>query len=755
MDLISVIRALRNRLWVLIVFPLISVVCAIFLVSRMEKIYKSTAMLATGFTSDEIVRLSDDRTSNQFEINTKFTNTIESMKSIPVMSLVSYRLILHDLSDSIPFRRLKEENEFLSVLNSENRENLIKIFQSKLNNLQLLNSLDPGDQLAYTALKAYRYDHENLNEKFSIARKSISDFINVEFQSENPLLSAFAVNTLCQEFLRFNKSLKTDRSSESVEFLENLMVQKRQKRDSLSVELNDFKVRNNIFNYSAESASKITQISNYEASRETEEKNISALTLSLEVVSNKIRSFTKIDQNEIAKVNQRIIDLRRRIDELNSAEGEAARLKLNQLRDELQLEIARLQMMSSGGSTEEYNELLKERDRLQLDLQIAKSNLLTINETLARLRAGVTGLASKEARLAELERDLLIASNEYQNAQDRYNAAVNKASAIGSSLKQIIEGQPSKEPESSKAIFLVALAGLGSFMVSAIVVLMLEFANFEIRNQNRLEAQTGLKSIATLNEIKVKLLDLQKIFHGHNEDKDVDVFIHFIRKFRFEIQSSNSQVILVTSTKANVGKSFLIVCLSYTLSLINKRVLIIDTNFKSSSLTKLLIPNIDGVGLLKKGKDSEPALLPEEAGPSNGNNGSTKGGGTKDSNDDPQPAKNGKTLIYKTRFQGVDIIGNFGGGKDSPSEILAGKDFKKMLDNLSLQYDYVLLEGPSLNDYSDTRELIEYVDKVIAVFDADTTLTELDHDSIKYLKSIKEKLLGSVLNRVKLKELTI
>lgn len=751
MDLMSIFRALRNRLWVLIVFPLISVICAVFLVTRMDKVYKSSAMLATGFTSDEIVRLSEDRTSNQFEINTKFTNTIESMKSAPVMSLVSYRLIIHDLgSDSLSFRTLENGGEELtSIIDNEVKSRLVKIFNDKLQSFQLLNSLNPDDQLAYRVLKAYQYDIDQLLEKFSISRKSISDFIQVEFQSENPMLSAFAVNTLCDEFLRFNKSLKTDRSSESVEFLEQLMVDKRKKRDSLSFALNNFKISNNIFNYSAESTSKIAQISNYESSKEAEEKNISALTLSLSAVSGKIQSFPKADPNEIAKVNQRIIELRRRIDELNSSTDDAARLKANQLRDELQLEIGRLQMMNSTNDAEEYNLLLQERDRLQLELQIAKSNLVTINETLNKLKAGVSGLASKEATLTELERDLLIASNEYQGAQERFNAAINKASAIGSSLKQIIHGQPSKEPESSKAIFLVALAGLGSFIISVITILLLEFVNFEIRNQNRLEAQTGLKSIASLNEINVKLLDLQKLFHGRNDDKNIEIFIHFIRKFRFEIQNSDAQVILVTSTKPNVGKSFLIVSLSYALSLIDKKVLIIDTNFKSSSLTKLLIPDIDGVGLLKKGNTQEPVLLAQST--------VAKENTTKNKSNQEfkeNSGNNGKTLIYKTRYHGVDIIGNFGGGKDSPSEILAGKDFKRMVDNLVLQYDYILLEGASLNDYSDTRELIEYADKVIAVFDADSTLTELDYDSIKYLKSIKEKLLGSVLNRVKLKELT-
>lgn len=105
MDVISIIRVLRSKLWILIVFPLISVICAIFLVSRLDRVYKSTAQIATGFTSDDAVSLSEER-SSQFEVSTKFINTIESMKSIPVMSLVSYRLILHDLSNEHPFREI-------------------------------------------------------------------------------------------------------------------------------------------------------------------------------------------------------------------------------------------------------------------------------------------------------------------------------------------------------------------------------------------------------------------------------------------------------------------------------------------------------------------------------------------------------------------------------------------------------------------------------------------------------------------------
>jgi len=739
MDVISIIRVLRSKLWILIVFPLISVICAILLVSRLDRVYKSTAQIATGFTSDDAVSLSEER-SSQFEVSTKFINTIESMKSIPVMSLVSYRLILHDLSNEHPFRVLKDVNDQDFILDETTRPKLIAHFQKKLDSVEVLNSFNDDDQLALSVLKAYRYDYEYLSDQFSIYRRSLSDFIAIDFKSEVPVLSAFAVNSLCQEFIRLNKTLKVNRSSESIEILERLVEDKRQVRDKKGIELSEFKVINNIYNYSAESQNKITQISNYEANKEVEIRNISALMLSLTMVTEKINSLTVIDQREVAKVNQRIIDLRRKISEWTSNQDEASKLKVSQLRDELQLEISRLENMNSSNGSGDYEILVKERDRLQLEFQIAKGNLQTIEQSLGRLKSTITGFAAKEARLAELERDLQVISTEYQAAQERYNAAINKASVIGSSIRQIIQGQPSSEPESSKQILLVALAGFGSFILCAVVILLSEVSNTSVRTQGRLERMTGLKNIGTLNQIDLNLNDLPKVFGMKNLNENTEVFVHFLRKLRFEIQNSDKQIILVTSTKSLSGKSFVVVCLAYSLSLLNKRILIVDTNFKTSSLTKLLIPNANIHGLLKKGISSEITLLVEN----------TKSG----SSDEMKEAANGKSIIHATTFKDIDIIGNFG-GKDSPSEILAGKDFRRMLDNLMVEYDYIIMEGPSLNDFSDTRELIQYADSVIPVFDARTTLNNLDHDSIKYLKSIKAKVIGTVLNNAKLTDLTI
>jgi Mrp family chromosome partitioning ATPase len=112
------------------------------------------------------------------------------------------------------------------------------------------------------------------------------------------------------------------------------------------------------------------------------------------------------------------------------------------------------------------------------------------------------------------------------------------------------------------------------------------------------------------------------------------------------------------------------------------------------------------------------------------------------------------SIISPTSHQGINVIGNSGGDK-SPSEIFAGRDFKKMLNKLKERYDYIFLEGAALNHFSDTKELVEYVDKVIPVFNAESTLRQIDQESLGYLKSLNGKLVGSILNGIALGELKI
>lgn len=761
MDFLTILKALQRKYLVLISIPVLTVVCAFYFISSMDKKYKSTAQIATGFTTDDAVKLNDG-SSNPFEISTNFTNIIESMNSIPVLSLVSYRLVLHDIDEPRSFRKFNPRKDSEIAIDDEKLNWAKDEFKKRLSSFKALNSIDEEDRILYEILRGFEYDYESLIKKLWIRRVSTSDFISVDFTSENSYLSALAVNAVCEEFIRYNKALKVDRSSESIEFLESLMTEKKKILDERTAKLNEFKISNNVFNYGAESESKISLIADYEMNKENESKKVNGLELSLSSVESKIQGYGKLNQQEVVQVNQRIIDLRRKISDLNSQGAEVNKVEINKLRDDLQLEVSRLESINKGQAAEELKQLEKERDQLKLELKISQSNLNTIEESLRKMKYDVSGFATKEATLADLERNVQFASEDYSSLQDKFNTAKNKALVIGSSIRQTLQGQPSYEAEPSKALLLMALAGIGSFALCVMVLVVIEYLDFSIRILGRLERLTGLKALGSVNFIQTKGFNLKSIFLDRKLDKESEIFVHFLRKLRYEIQSSKNKVFLVTSTQVGAGKSFMIICLSYTLSLINKKVLIIDTNFRHNSLTKLLLAKNGSIKLLEKGSFGNEEKLNED----NVVNRKTKTNGFNfdeeakkeapdfsETNSSAQ-SQDEKSIIHSTEFSGVDIIGNIG-GKDSPSEILAGRDFKEVINNLVGQYDYIFMEGPSLNEYSDAKELIDFADKVITVFGAEAVLNNHDRESVQYLKSVKGKLLGTVLNKVQFKDLTV
>ena len=66
------------------------------------------------------------------------------------------------------------------------------------------------------------------DEELQVERVGDTNFINVTFISENPVLSAFVVNTLCSEYIRYTnyKTNNSDRD-DSLQFFSDLAEKKK------------------------------------------------------------------------------------------------------------------------------------------------------------------------------------------------------------------------------------------------------------------------------------------------------------------------------------------------------------------------------------------------------------------------------------------------------------------------------------------------------------------------------------------------
>jgi len=225
--------------------------------------------------------------------------------------------------------------------------------------------------------------------------------------------------------------------------------------------------------------------------------------------------------------------------------------------------------------------------------------------------------------------------------------------------------------------------------------------------------------MGTVNEVGTKNLDLKHVFSSNGENKKLEVFKESLRNIRHTVENSEGRTFLFTSPRAKEGKTFLIVTLTYALSLKNKKILLIDTNFKNNELTKMSEKTI---------KDN---LLNSQL--------------IGENNLDNQFEYKKMNTIFN--LENVDIIGNKG-TNHSPSEVFADKDFHNFIEKLSNNYDYIFLESASLNRYSDTKELAEYADKVIAVFSSSSDIKDADKASIEYLQGLGDKFLGAILNKM-------
>jgi polysaccharide biosynthesis transport protein len=62
-------------------------------------------------------------------------------------------------------------------------------------------------------------------------------------------------------------------------------------------------------------------------------------------------------------------------------------------------------------------------------------------------------------------------------------------------------------------------------------------------------------------------------------------------------------------------------------------------------------------------------------------------------------------------------------------------------------------KSETLGKYSDARELVDYVDKIIPIFDASTSLNQGEEEALAFYKSQGDKIMGSILNKVETKNI--
>lgn len=731
-------KVLWRRKWILISIPVLAAAAAFFFTMDDVEMYKASSQISTGFTQNYEVSLSDEK-FNIRDADVKFSNLLSSMNSALPVNLVIFRLLLHDLESETPFRIPANFQP-----SAEEVETVKAFLKKKLADLSALSTSDTEYVTTREFLYAYGYAYPQVRDNIQIFRVQNTDNVQIDFLSDNPKISALGANAFADEFIRYYNAVKSERTGQSVEFLEELMNQKKAAYDEKTETQKVFKESNGLVDINRDSEAKMAQLQEFERLRDETRSKIQKLELTIQRLNEDIRAAGRTTEPTVN--NQKIIELRNRIAKMNEryiTSGSSNRKLLDSLdamREQLSVEMEQSRSQIATPSTPQVNvaDLKSKLKDAEIDLKVERSSLQQTENKIANLRYTVSGFANKEAALEAIQKEVELAQKEYQQAVNKYNEAQNRMIST-TTLRKVMDASPPPFPVNSKKYLIIAAAAFSSFAICLFAVLGLELIDMSVKTAEKFKRIVNLPVAGILNKVDSKNFNIRFYFNQTTKDEETEMFKSLLRKLRHEVENTASKVILFTSPKRKDGKTFVIFSLAYVLSLINKRVLIIDTNFKKNSLSQMLVKPNSEIKVLE-GKRVNLLI--------------GSGKGSRDAESEPE-SESTYELINPTKYKNIFIIGNAGSGVDSPAEILSGRDFGNLIDVLKESFDYILMEGAALNQFSDTKELVTYADSVFAVFSADASIKQLDRESINYFKSLGRKYAGSVLNRVSTRDLKL
>ncbi|MBW8686718.1 exopolysaccharide transport family protein [Chitinophaga rhizophila] len=722
MDIIYFIKALLKKKWWIIVSTIIAIVAAFVFTLGKPRMYASVTQIATGFTMNDQVKLRDENV-NIFEAEVKFDNAIETINSPVVIGMLSYNLLLHDLTSSKPYVRLDEDDLKSKTYKAVDKQTTVNILRNKLDSLQVLSSYNPVERDILAFMKLYKYDYESIRKRLSANRVQRTDFLEIVYMAENPEQAAYTVNTVYREFMRYYRSMRSERSVESVESFDQLAMQKKAELDQKVEALRAYKASEGLLNVETASGNELDLIKQFEKGLSDERANYNTITSSLQSVNDRLAA-ANAGKTVFTNNNSEIIELRKQINDLNDdltqkgGNDDAMRTRLAGLRAQLQKKLGASTTGTQSATTKEA--LLQEKATLEAQQNASQLNMRSLQNQIYKLKGSVGSYANKEATVSSLQSEVDMAQEEYNKLKEKLNAAQDNKSTTDLNFKQVLKGQPAFKPESSKRMIIMGMAGISTLLLTSFIVLLMEFLDGSLKSPSVFEKHLDLRLISSVNHADLNKYSILEVLQRTTiPDKQTkqrqNTFRELLRKLRYEIESSGKKSFLITSTESRQGKTTLTQALAYSLSLSNKNVLVIDTNFCNNDITVQM--------------EAAPTLETFSVPP------------TELSIDKV------KAIVTTYAVSGIEVIG-CKGGDYTPSEILPKNNLLNYLPFLTNYYDFILLEGAPLNDYTDSKELAQYVDGVIAVFSSKLSLTQVDRESTQFFETLGDKFVGAVLNNV-------
>ncbi|MXV16180.1 GumC family protein [Hufsiella ginkgonis] len=702
-------RLLYKYRLIIITIPILATICTYFMVRNLPDVYVAKAQISTGIVDETRQNtISGLEILQESRVTQKFSNLVEMIKMKNIIDQLSYQLILHDLTSAKPFRK---PSSLVNDLVPAARTHAIEVYRAKHEKKEGLDLFNPDQNGLHAVLESMGYDEGSILSELNVYRSGTSDFITVEFSSESSELSAFAVNTLCTEFIASYNTLFKANLHKSVNFLAGAMKEKQDSLNKKVAELRNYKIKNGLLNLENQSTSLYSLILENETRKLEAEKTVASSRGAIDNIDAKFNpNDRRYIESAMTRINQQLQAQREEAQALeeeyiNSGFEERIKIQADSLRSEISANINKLtdEYIVNPMSTKQA--LIQRKLELEVQYDLARYSLGLIDSRLNQLYERYQKLVPHEAVIQSFDREIEVAAREYQEVVVRYNqAGLEAASAVTLSQAQI--AMPGL-PQASKKILLVILSFIGTTFFCLLIFFGIYFFDSSVKESSELANSTGAPVLGHLNILSDSVLDLKKMWNDP-DTRDRRLFKDMLRSVRFEIERiiGDNKVLLVTSLCRGEGKTVFSLSLTYAFAMTGKKVLLIDGNFKDSGISKTL--------------QTQTYL-------------------------EDYLTDNNLTILTETRS--INVLANRG-GDTSLLEICPEHLLNAKMADLKAAFDIIIIETADLKALNVSSEWAVIADKIVSIFEAGRKMSINRVNNIHYLMNLDDKFIGWVLNKV-------
>jgi len=559
----------------------------------------------------------------------------------------------------------------------------------------------------------------------SVTAVDMSSAMQITYRTANPQDAADIANAIVDAYVEQQVTAKSDATQKTSQWLADRLQQLSAQMQTSDAEVQEYKAANNITETQNGQSVLGQQLAQLNAQLVTARSDLAELQAKYAQAKQLQASGRAEDLSQIFQAGL--------IEQLRTQQAELLRQKAQYLTIYGPKHPKMLDLISQLNDID--SKIADEVNRVVAtvanDVAVSGARVQSLEGSLAKLEAETTVEGNAGVKLTELEARASSAHQLYQAFLEKFKETQGQEGIQTADSRVISRAVIPDHPSVPNKTRDLEMAMAGGLFLGLLFAVAAERFDGGLQTAEQLEHLTNLPVLSTVPELEGKS---DEPAANRAMGKPLSSFAEAIRGLQLAIEHSNvdrkPKIILVTSSVPDEGKTTIALSLARVCARGDKKVLLIDCDFRRPSIRNAL--GLEQKSMRASGSDS---AIEQHS------------NGFLDVLSGMKPLSE---AVIADPHSSVRCLLTLRIPTD-PTDVLVSKAMSRFLENARKDWDYVIIDSAPILPVNDTKILASYVDTIVFVVRWKKTPKEAIASAARALSDIQARVAGIVVSRANLK----